>query len=171
MNDIFISLYEEIIRDAVDKALGNKLPFDREKIIKEYTDKMCYEVIDGIRDYITDEFFENVKDDICRKAAEVLTSMLKDALAGDDETLKNLFGFRYEYLHFRFIPYNTYNLPTQVNLINTIVKANPNIFVNEKIKQLEWELKYYKDHNKKHVEENTKLFQENMKLRSRDDKS
>ena len=166
MSDIFVSSYHEIIRDAFDKALGNEIPFNREKVIKDFTDKLCTEIIDNIQYYISDNLFQNIKDDLCRKAAEIATSMLKDALSGDDETIQNLFGFRYEYIHFKFAPYNVSGIPTQYHLINAIVKANPDIFINERIRQLEWKLEYHETAHKNLYAKNTELFNENMRLKS-----
>ena len=63
--------------------------------------------------------------------------MLANALAGDDDTIKTLFGFNDWYLkhigHFD-------NIPTQWKLIDAIVDRRPDVFFDERLKQRDAEI-------------------------------
>ena len=108
-------------------SLIRELGCERNKI----TDTICDAIQENVR-YNTEEYLaESIKDDITNRAAKVAESMLMNALAGDDSTIRNLFGFSDWYMR------NLYSgrLPTQWALIDAIADRKPELFSDEKIKQ------------------------------------
>jgi hypothetical protein len=161
MSDPFVSSYDEQIRAAFDHALG-EMPTDHSKLICKVTDDICQEIHDQIRDKFVEYFFENIKDDICRKAAAVAKSMIISALAGDDKEIRHLFGFNDHYIRWAWPPNE---LPTQWRLIEAIAARRPDLFTDERLKQNEREIELLRQRNEKLQNDNAAYFIENAKLR------
>lgn len=126
-----VSSYEETIRAAFDKALDEFTPDDKNKLVKNLADTVCADVVDRVRDYIDDHLYQNIKGAVCQKAAEVAESMLRNALAGDDKTIRNLFGFNDWYMKHAYVG----RLPTQWALIDAIIERKPELFAEERAAQ------------------------------------
>lgn len=129
---MYVSSYDETIRAAFDKALDEFTPDDKIKLVKKLADDVCVEVVDRVRDYIDDHLYPNIKEAVCSKAAEVAESMLRSALAGDDQAIRNLFGFNDWYMKHAYVG----RLPTQWALIEAIAERNPELIASERIAQL-----------------------------------
>lgn len=139
-----VSSYEEVFRDAFDKAFG-ELPEQYPDLVKQVCDKIYEAVVERVRDDVRDYLAENIKDDLCRKAAEMAESMLMNALAGDDKEIRNLFGFSDWYMRHLYLG----QLPTQWALIDAITDRRPDIFLDERIKQREAEILNLKNENQR----------------------
>ena len=63
--------------------------------------------------------------------------MLEKALAGDDQTLNNMFGFYPGYREHNKYSILDFRLPHQWEAINAMVKANPELFKEERFQQQE----------------------------------
>jgi len=136
---VSVSSYEDTFRSAFNKSVED-LPDDFTDLIKSIEDKIFESVQDKLRDSTVYYLKDNIQDDICRHAAEVAESMLRNALTGNDTALRNLFGFNDWYMkHFY-----TGEQPTGFKLLDTLVERNPKLFDQEKIKQLEIERDAYK---------------------------
>lgn len=123
-------VYVNRFQEALDVALG-KLPEKHMDMIKKITDTICEAVQENVR-YNTEEYLaDSIKDDIAGRAAKVAESMLMNALAGDDKTIRNLFGFNDYYMKNLYLG----RLPTEWALIDAIAERNPKIFSDEMIKQ------------------------------------
>ena len=93
---------------------------------------------EGIRieDYVRDEMGSNAAIGLRDTAARMAESMLSNALAGDDKTIRNLFGFNDWYMKTLYMG----SLPTQWALIDAIVARCPDIFAEERVKQRDAEI-------------------------------
>lgn len=146
----FVSSYDDAVRKAFD-AFEFK---DKEKIVTTLVDEIIEQVVDKARDEISSSLLADIQDDICRRAARIASSMLADALAGNDEQIRSLFGFDDYYLQHRF---SDSRFPTQWNLIEAIAARRPDLFVDERIKQLEWKLGELEQRNAGLMIENNRL--------------
>lgn len=134
-----VSSYEDEFRESLDKALS-ELPEDHKKMINKVTGTICEAIQEQVR-YNTENYLaEAIKDDIAQRAAKVAESMLMNALAGDDHTLRNLFGFSDWYMKNLYLG----KLPTQWALIEAIVAKNPQLFNDERFKQKDAEIAHWK---------------------------
>lgn len=128
---VYVSSYEDVLRDGLEEAIS-KLPENHKDMINKITDTICQEIQENVR-YNTEAYLaESIKDDITSRAAKVAESMLMNALAGDDKTIRNLFGFNDWYMKNLYLGRS---LPTQWALIDAIAKRNPDIFSDERISQ------------------------------------
>jgi cell division protein FtsB len=126
-------MYADTIRKAFSELPTNLV--DQEKIVENIVKNVLESVVDKVQFQISDYLIENIKGDVCQKAAEIAEHMLRDALAGDDKELRNLFNFNDWYMQYS-MPLSV-NLPKQWKLIDAIVKRHPQFFVDERIKQYE----------------------------------
>ncbi|MDY3551461.1 hypothetical protein R5W24_000537 [Gemmata sp. JC717] len=127
---VYVSSYEEALRDGLAEALSS-LPDDHKEMIDEITDMICEKVQEQVR-YNTEAYLaESIKDDITTRAAKVAESMLMNALAGDDRTIRNLFGFNDWYMKSLY----SGRLPTEWALIDAIIERKPELFLDERLKQ------------------------------------
>lgn len=129
---VFVSPFEEQFTESLTKATED-LPEQYEELIKDIEDKIWNAVQDKLRDSTVHYLKDNMKDDILQHAAKVAESMISNALAGDDKTLRNLFGFSDWYMKNRYLGEH----PREYKLLDMLVERHPDFFVNEKIKQLE----------------------------------
>lgn len=136
MNEPFVSSYEEQFMEAFDRGV-QQLPEDRTKIVKDIVDKIHEEVITQLHYYIEDDLKKSLDDQIRDHASKVASSMLANALAGDDREIRNLFGFSDWYMKYAGV---SGDLPTQWKLIDALVARRPDVFVDERIKQREREI-------------------------------
>ncbi len=162
MTQPFVAMYTDSIRQAFSKVLENEEFADQEKIVSSLVDKILVEVIDRLHYFVTEDMISNIGDTISAKAAEVAEHMLRDALAGDNQELRNLFGFNDWYMKHAF---SASPLPKQWQLIDAIVKRNPQFFVDERLLQRDKEIALLKDNVQKLMKENQRLFEENAKVR------
>ena len=126
----YVSSYEETLREGLADAIA-KLPDEHKDMIDKITDAICEAIQEKVR-YNTEEYLaEAIKEDITQRASKVAESMLMNALAGDDATIRNLFGFSDWYMRNLYLG----SLPTQWKLIDAIVERKPDVFSDEKIKQ------------------------------------
>jgi hypothetical protein len=147
------SIYDDMFIEAFGRGV-EELPEDKTQLVKDIVEKIHEQVIDRIEGYIRDEMASKAADELRDAAAKMAESMLSNALAGDDETIRNLFGFNEWYMSHLYIG----PLPTQWALIDAIAERRPDIFANERIKQRDAEivelnrrigdLKRYFDHMK-----------------------
>ena len=136
---VYVNSFEQNFRDAFDESA--ELPEDYCNLIKKIEDNIWEAVQNKLRDNTVEYLKSNIQDDICAEAAKVAESMISNALAGDDETLRNLFGFSDWYLKHRYIGDHL----TQYKLLDMLVERNPQFFSDEKIKQLEADNKALKE--------------------------
>jgi hypothetical protein len=125
-----VSSYDDVFKNAYDKGV-KEMPAELPELVKKIVDNFHEDVLTRLHYYIVDEMKPNIDRDICDHAAKVAESMISNALAGDDATIRNLFGFNEWYMTHLYAG----KLPTQWALIDAIAKRNPDLFVNEKIAQ------------------------------------
>lgn len=130
---LYVNPYEASIRAAFHNSVSDDIPEDSEKLIIKISDDICEAVSERIRDRVRTWLLDNIKDDICREAARVAESMLMNALAGDDKELRNLFGFSDWYMSHLYVG----ALPTQWRLMEKLIERHPDLFVSERIAQLD----------------------------------
>jgi hypothetical protein len=134
----FVNSYNETICQtlgaAIDAAMSEVV--NRTPLVKKIVDDIWYEVVQRLHDSIDDYLGENLKDTLCARAAEVAEHMLRDALAGDDKELRNLFGFNDWYMKHSYVG----QLPTQWALIDALAKRHQGLIVDERIKQRDREI-------------------------------
>ncbi len=162
MTQPFVNSYTDSIRQAFSKVLENEEFADQERIAKNLTDTILIDVMDRLHCFIAEDMIHNIGDTICAEAATVAEHMLRGALAGDDHELRNLFGFNDWYMKHAF---SASPLPKQWQLIDAIVKRNPQFFVDERLLQRDKEIALLKDNVQKLMKENQRLFEENAKVR------
>ena len=131
MSNPYVSSYEEVFLNAFGRGV-EQMPEEFPKVIKEITDKVMDAVINNLENYIQEDMKRNLNDQIRHEAKIVAESMLANALAGDDTTIRNLFGFNDWYMKHSYI---SADKPTQWNLIVAMMEKRPDIFVNERIHQ------------------------------------
>ena len=136
MNEPYVSSYDEQFMEAFDRGV-QQLPEDRIKVVKDIVDKIHEEVITQLHYYIEDDLKKNVDAQIRDHASKVASSMLANALAGDDQEIRKLFGFSDWYMKYAGV---NRDLPTQWALIDALIARRPDIFVDERIKQREREI-------------------------------
>jgi len=123
---VYVSRFEE----ALDVALV-ELPEKHTDMINNITDTICGAIQERVRECTVDYLADSIKEDISERAAKVAESMLMNALAGDDQTIRNLFDFNSYYMKNLYLG----SLPTQWALIDAIAERNPKLFSDERIKQ------------------------------------
>jgi hypothetical protein len=136
----YVNSYTESIQRAFEE-LDEENFIDQEKIVKSIVDKILEEVTDRVHCFISDYVISNLKDSFCAKAAEVAEHMLRDAIAGNDKQIRNLFDFNEWYMKHRYHG----SQPKQWDLINAIVEKNPQIFIDERFTQKDKEIELWKD--------------------------
>lgn len=154
MTQPFVSAYTEEIRKAFENIVKNEDFVDQEKIVKNLVDNILENVTDRVHDYVSEELINNIKDAVCSKAAEVAEHMLRDALAGNDKQLRNLFGFNEWYMKHA---YAGGLLPRQWELLDAIVERNPQFFVDERLAQKDKEITLLKDQYNRMKEDRDRL--------------
>jgi hypothetical protein len=149
MSGPFVSSYDEAFLAAFGRGI-KELPADKTKIVKDIVDKIHEEVVSHIEYYVQGEMASNAADHIRYEAAKICSSMLADALAGDDKTIRDLFGFSEWYTKHGYIGSGA----TQWKLIDAIVARRPDIFLDERLAQrdreiadLQREVKRIKEYN------------------------
>ena len=127
---VHVSRYEDKFKEGLEEAIS-ELPTDYAEMIDKITDTICDAVQEKVRYRTAKYLAECVKDDILSKAQDVAESMLMNAIAGDDATIRNLFGFNDWYMKRLYMA----ELPTQWALIDAIAERKPDIFRDERIAQ------------------------------------
>ncbi len=158
----FVNMYTDSVRQAFSKVLENEEFANQEKIVSSLVDKILVDVMDRLHYFITEDMINNIGDTISAKAATVAEHMLRDALAGDDKELRNLFGFNDWYMKHAF---STSPLPKQWALIDAIAERHPQFFVDERILQRDKEIALLKDNVQKLTKENQRLFEKAAKVK------
>lgn len=140
MSQPYVSPYHELIIEAFDSgfdaALDAERMIDRTALVKKLVDEVWETAVSHLHASIDDYLGENLKDATKQRAAEVAEHMLRDALAGDDKQLRNLFGFNDWYMKHTY----TGNFPTQWALLDVLIARRPDLMVDERIKQRDREI-------------------------------
>lgn len=134
-----VSSYEDAFRDGLKEALA-ELPDDHKQMINKITDTICEAIQENVRHNTETYLAKSIKDDIASRAAKVAESMLMNALAGDDKTIRNLLGFNDWYMKNLYMG----KLPTQWALIEAIVERRPDLFNDERFNQKDAEIAHWK---------------------------
>jgi hypothetical protein len=121
--------------EAFEKG-AKEMPSDLSGIVKAMVDQVHDEALDQLTSYITDEMRSNINAEIRNQAASVASSMLANALAGDDRQIRTLFGFNDWYMKHLY----SGSKPTQWALIDALVARRPDLFVSERIAQRDAEI-------------------------------
>lgn len=137
MSEPYVSSYDQVFRDAFDKGI-KEMPQDLSGLVKTIVDKLHEDVLSNLNYYIVDEMKSNIDREIQDHASKVASSMLANALAGDDREIRNLFGFNDWYMKHSYV--NEHNKPTQWALIDAITARRPDLFVSERIAQRDVEI-------------------------------
>ena len=144
MSQPYVSPYHEQIIEAFDSgfdaALDTERTIDRTALVKKLVEEIWETVLVHLHASIDDYLGENLKDATRRRAADVAEHMLRDALAGDDKQLRNLFGFNDWYMKHAYQG----NFPTQWALLDVLMARRPDLMVDEKIKQQAREIEWLK---------------------------
>jgi hypothetical protein len=144
MSQPYVSPYHELIIEAFDSgfdaALNAERIVDRTALVKKLVDEIWEQAVTQLHNSIDDYLGENLKDATRRRAAEVAEHMLRDALAGDDKQLRNLFGFNEWYMKHAY----SGNFPTQWALLDVLIARRPDLLVDEKIRQQAREIELLK---------------------------
>jgi hypothetical protein len=135
MTQPFVSSYDQAFLDAFDKGI-KEMPQDLSGLVKATLDRVHEEVLSSLQFYIQDDMKSNLDREIRSHAADVASSMLANALAGDDKEIRNLFGFNDWYMKNLYLGRE----PTQWALIDAIVARRPDVFVDERIAQRDAEI-------------------------------
>jgi hypothetical protein len=135
MGQPYVSSYDQVFMDAFDKGI-KEMPQDLSDLVKVVLDKVHEDVLEKVRYYIMDDMKSNLDNDIRDHASNVASSMLANALAGDNKEIRNLFGFSDWYMKHLYIG----DKPTQWALIDAIVARQPDLFVSERIAQRDAEI-------------------------------
>ena len=135
MSEPYVSAYDQVFLDAFDKGI-KEMPQDLSGLVKTMLDKMHEEVLSSLQYYIADEMKSNLDLEIRDHASKVASSMLANALAGDDKEIRSLFGFNEWYMKH---PYSG-SRPTQWGPIDAITARRPDLFVSERIAQRDAEI-------------------------------
>jgi len=135
---VHISQYTDALEMAIDD-----LPEKHTGLIEKITDQIWDEVQNKLRDHTTQYLLDIVKDDLQQKAAEMAESMLRNAIAGKDRAIRNLFDFNDYYMKNLYVG----KPPTQWKLLDTIIERHSNVFIDEKIKQQKTEIENLKREN------------------------
>ena len=128
---VSVSSYCDVFREAFSVSCEG-MDENCEKIVDKIEDLIWRSVQEKVRENTLNYLEENIKDDICQKAAKVAESMLANAIAGDDTTLRNLFGFSEWYMKNLYVG----EYPTQYELIDMLVRRHPEFFQKERERQL-----------------------------------
>ncbi len=139
---MYVNSYDKVFMEAYDRGVID-MPKELPDVVKKITDDIFEKVLNNLFDYIADDMKRNLDDSIRANAAKVAESMLMNALAGDDKEIRNLFGFNDWYMKNLYIGSH----PKQWDLIDAIVKRNPDLFVNEKITQLSGQVAHLQKEN------------------------
>lgn len=139
---VYVGSFEKAFRDAFSETLAELEAEPFEDQVKKIADKLGEVVLDRVHDDIRDRLISSVGDSICEKASEVAARMLENALAGDDRTLRKLFGFYTYPTAYQFSAWGT--RPQRWSLIEALMARSPEFFQNERIGQLEGEVAEYK---------------------------
>lgn len=136
MSGPYVNSYDDKFMDAFGRGITS-IPDDKANTIKDMVEKIHEEVISKIEYYVIDELKSNLDDQIRQEAASVASSMLANAIAGDDKEIRNLFGFSEYYMQYA---HDFNNLPKQWALIDALVVRRPDLFVDERIAQRDREI-------------------------------
>src|SRR6185437_13397980 len=136
MTQPFVSSYDQAFLDAFDKGI-KEMPKDLSGLVKATLDRVHDDVLSSLQFYIQHDMQSNLDGEIRSHAAEVASSMLANALAGDDKEIRNLFGFNDWYMKHLYMG----STPTQWALIDAIVARRPDLFVDERIAQRDAEVR------------------------------
>lgn len=136
MSEPIVSSFDEKFMEAFGRGC-DAIPSDQTKTIKKIIDQIHESVVSDLQYYIEEDLKQNMNHTIRDEASRVASSMLANALAGDDKEIRNLFGFNEWYMkhHFTFG-----TLPSQWALIDALVARRPDLFVSERIAQREAEI-------------------------------
>lgn len=137
MSQPFVSAYDEVFNNAFDKG-AKEMPKELPRLVKDMVDKFHEEVFSSLENYILDDMKANLDRGIKDYASQVASSMLANALAGDDKEIRNLFGFNEWYMKHPFISGDRF--PTEWALIDAIAARRPDILVSERIAQRDCEI-------------------------------
>lgn len=133
---MLVSMYEDAFRKAFSETLSELEPEPFEATVKKIVDRLAEDVVDRVHDDVRDRLISAIGDSICAKAAEVATRMLEDALTGDEQQLRNLFGF---YTHKEGeLAWRAFSTPKlqRWGLIEALIERRPDLFVSERIDEL-----------------------------------
>ena len=136
MSNPFVSSYSAALAEAFGRGF-EEIPCDKVAIVKKIVEEIHTEVLDKIEDRMRESMLTQLNDKIRHTASSIASSMLANALCGDDKEIKNLFGFNDWYLKHSC---SFSGLPSQWKLIDAIVHRRPDIFVDERIKQRDAEI-------------------------------
>lgn len=128
---MYISSYEAKLRELVDREIKD-LEDPESDLIKKLCDTMHERIVQRMHDEMKDYFISNLRDDLCREASRMAEERIEAVLSGDDDEIKNLFGF---HRHYKDRPVYDGRHPHQWDLIDSITARNPGLFINEKIEQ------------------------------------
>lgn len=137
MSNPHVSSYDQAFIDAFDTRIKG-MPQDVSAMVEEMLDKFHADVLTSLQYYIVDDMKSNLDAEIREHAAKVAESMLANALAGDSQEIRNLFGFNDWYMKHGYIGQG--RRPTQWALIDAIVARRPDLFVDERIAQRDVEI-------------------------------
>jgi hypothetical protein len=135
MSTPFVSGYEQAFLDAFGRGI-EELPEEHAALVKAIVDKIHEEVSDRIMQHVNEEMASAAADHLRDVAAKMCSSMLGNALAGDDKQIRNLFGFNDWYLKHGYLG----DHPTEWKLIDAIVERRPDIFLDERLAQRDREI-------------------------------
>lgn len=135
MSEPYVNSHDQAFVNAFGRGV-ERLPDDRTKLVKDIVDRVHEEVVSQVMHYVTEEMAGNAADALREEAAKMTSSMLANALAGDDKEIRNLFGFNEWYMRFSYLGI----LPKQWALIDAIVARRPDIFLDERLKQRDREI-------------------------------
>jgi hypothetical protein len=141
MSEPYVSSYDDVFTKAFTGAIEN-VPWGQAVLVKDIVDQIQEQVVSSIENYVLDDMKRNLDDQIRGAASEVARSMVMNALAGDDETIRNLFGFTGWYMKHAW-PYSA--MPTQWKLIDALVDRRPEIFLDERLAQRDREITQLKE--------------------------
>ena len=130
-----VSRYDDAFIEAFGRGV-EELPDAQTKLVKDIVDRIQEEVVTQIEAYVRDDMARNCSDALRETAAQMTESMLSNALAGDNYTIRNLFGFNDWYLKSLYIGPR----PTQWALIDAIVARCPDVFLDERLAQRDAEI-------------------------------
>jgi hypothetical protein len=133
---MYVGTYESEFRKAFTDTLDNLEAEPFEASVKKIVDRLAEDVVDRVHDDVRDRLISAISDSICAKAAEVATRMLESALAGDDNELRNIFGF-YQHPAGSLAHHATFAPRLQRwQLIDALVERRPDFFIDERLDEL-----------------------------------
>ena len=142
---MFVSSYDTALEESFRMGIQG-LTASQEQILKESLDVLKEEVFERLLSTMKQYLVENLQDEIRQAANNHAVGILESALAGDDETIRNLFGF----YSIETRPIFQGRLPKQWALIDAIFKRNPQVFIDQKIAQQQAEIQQLRDDLARH---------------------